>query len=117
MPPNTKEDLIMQFAKSQSAHTHLTAVRRRRSRNTIGAAASIAVASLCLFAPAANADSLTRSAVVSGTPSQVWAIVGPFCAIKDWLPPVGSCTQSPESPLVRTLVTKDGKATFVERQV
>ena len=44
-------------------------------------------------------------------------MVGPFCAIKDWLPPVGSCKESGDSPLIRTLVTKDGSATFVERQV
>ena len=55
--------------------------------------------------------------MVSGTPSDIWAIVGPFCAIKDWLPPVGSCTQTEDSPPVRTLVTKDRQATFVERQV
>ncbi len=44
-------------------------------------------------------------------------MVGPYCAIKNWLPPVGSCNESGRSPRIRTLVTKDGQATFVERQV
>jgi hypothetical protein len=72
---------------------------------------------LGLPASAAHAATLTRSVVVPGTPSDIWALVGPFCAIKDWLPPVGSCTETGGSPSVRTLVTKDGQATFVERQV
>jgi len=53
---------------------------------------------------------------VQGTPSAVWSMIGPFCAIKDWLPPVGSCTEDGRRPPTRTLVTKDGKAKFVERQ-
>ena len=43
-------------------------------------------------------------------------MIGPFCAIKDWLPPVGTCTEDGKVPPTRTLVTKDGKATFVETQ-
>jgi hypothetical protein len=43
-------------------------------------------------------------------------MIGPFCAIKDWLPPVGSCTEDGKVQPTRTLVTKDGKATFVEMQ-
>jgi hypothetical protein len=46
----------------------------------------------------------------------VWSMIGPFCAIKDWLPPVGTCTEDGKIPPTRTLVTKDGKATFVEMQ-
>ena len=34
----------------------------------------------------ASAASLTRSVDVEGTPSTVWLMIGPFCAIKDWLP-------------------------------
>jgi hypothetical protein len=62
------------------------------------------------------AATLSRSADVSGTVSAVWSMIGPFCAIKDWLPPVGSCTETGSSPAERTLVTKDGKAAFIETQ-
>lgn len=62
------------------------------------------------------AATLSRSVDVSGTLSAVWSMIGPFCAIKDWLPPVGTCTENGGVPPVRTLVTKDGKATFVEAQ-
>lgn len=67
------------------------------------------------LSPAAAA-SLSRSVDVEGTPSAVWSMIGPFCAIKDWLPPVGTCTESGKVPPTRTLVTRDGKATFVEIQ-
>lgn len=40
----------------------------------------------------------------------------PFCAIKEWLPPVGACIEDGKSPSTRTLVTKDGKAAPVETQ-
>ena len=43
-------------------------------------------------------------------------MIGSFCAIKDWLPPVGMCIEDGKSPPTRTLVTKDGKASFVETQ-
>ena len=49
------------------------------------------------------AATLSRSVEVNGSPAQVWSAIGPFCAIKDWLPPVGACSE-------------DGKATFVELQ-
>ena len=65
---------------------------------------------------AANAATLSRSVEVQGSPSSIWAKIGPFCAIRDWLPPVGTCSQDGATPPTRTLVTKDGSATFVERQ-
>jgi ketosteroid isomerase-like protein len=67
-------------------------------------------------ATAVSADTLTRSTEVNGAPSTVWSVIGSFCAIKDWLPPVGTCIQDGKSPPTRTLVTKDGKASFVETQ-
>ncbi len=108
----------MQFVDFQVPHLR-TALRTRLIRNLVfGVAALIATGvGLGLTAPAAHSATLTRNVVVPGTPSEIWAIVGPFCAIEDWLPPVGSCTQTGDSPSVRTLVTKDGHATFVERQV
>ena len=63
-----------------------------------------------------SADQLTRSIDVNGTPAQVWAMIGPFCAIEQWHPAIGACTKAGSNPLTRTLVTKDGKATFVEAQ-
>jgi polyketide cyclase/dehydrase/lipid transport protein len=63
------------------------------------------------------AASLTRTIEVKGAPSAVWSVIGSFCAIKNWLPPVGMCIEDGKSPPTRTLVTKDGKASFVEKQV
>lgn len=64
----------------------------------------------------ASAATLSRSIDVNGTPAAVWSMIGPFCAIKDWLPPIGACSEDGKTPPTRTLVTKDGKATFVELQ-
>jgi hypothetical protein len=75
-----------------------------------------ALALLSVDVSPAFAATLSRSVDVSATLSQVWSMIGPFCAIKDWLPPVGTCTENGGSPSERTLVTKDGKATFVETQ-
>ena len=68
-------------------------------------------------ASSASAASLSRSLDVNAAPSEVWSMIGPFCAIKDWLPPVGTCSVDGKDPPTRTLVTKDGKATFIERQI
>jgi hypothetical protein len=65
----------------------------------------------------ASAAELIRSADVAATPAMVWSTIGPFCAIKDWHPLVGTCTDDGKVPPTRTLVTKDGKVTFVETQV
>jgi hypothetical protein len=64
----------------------------------------------------AYAASLSQSVDVEGAPAAVWSMIGPFCAIADWLPPVGTCTEDGNAPPTRTLVTRDGKATFVEKQ-
>ena len=78
--------------------------------------ALVALAVLSVNLSPALAATLSRSVDVSATVSAVWSMIGPFCAIKDWLPPVGTCTENAASPPERTLVTKDGKATFVEAQ-
>jgi hypothetical protein len=65
---------------------------------------------------AASAASVTKTADVTGTPDQIWAAIGPFCSIQDWHPAIGKCTTDGKTPPTRTLVTKDGKATFVELQ-
>jgi hypothetical protein len=61
----------------------------------------------------AHAASVDKSAEVKAPADKVWAMIGAFCAIKDWHPAIGQCT---EADGVRTLTTKDGKAQFVEKQ-
>ncbi len=65
---------------------------------------------------AAFAATISRSVDVKASVSAVWSLIGPFCAIKDWLPPVGQCIEDGKTPSTRILVTKDGKAAFVETQ-
>ena len=79
--------------------------------------ALFALTVLSAGASSASAASLSRSVDVNAAPSSVWSAIGPFCAIKDWLPPVGTCSEDGKNPPTRTLVTKDGKATFIERQI
>jgi hypothetical protein len=74
-------------------------------------------ASLLLHGCDASAASLTRSVEVNAPPAAVWSVVGPFCAIRDWHPAIGSCAVDGGDPPTRTLVTKDGKTTFVEPQM
>lgn len=75
-------------------------------------AACIAVPMKANAAPP-PAGSLTRSIDVSASADAVWSAIGPFCAIKDWHPAIATCSEI-HAPTVRTLVTKDGTATFVE---
>lgn len=99
---------------------HLVARTRYLSGKFVAAAALASVAAAALLAACtapAPAASLSRSVDVDATPDEVWSLIGPFCAIKDWLPPVGSCSEDGNTPPTRTLVTRDGKATFVERQI
>jgi hypothetical protein len=64
----------------------------------------------------ASAATISRSVDVKASVLAVWSLIGPFCAIKDWLPPVGQCIEDGKTPSTRILVTKDGKAAFVETQ-
>ena len=61
----------------------------------------------------ASAASLEKEITVKAPADKVWAMIGPFCSIDKWHPAIGTCT---EDNGVRTLTTKDGKATFVEKQ-
>jgi hypothetical protein len=85
-------------------------------RAIMRSAAICTAALLTVGVSAASAATLSRSIDVKGAPSAVWSVIGPFCAIKDWLPPVGACIEDGKAPPTRTLVTKDGKAAFVETQ-
>jgi hypothetical protein len=64
----------------------------------------------------ASAATISRSTEVKASAAAVWSMIGRFCAIKDWLPPVGECVEDGKTPPTRVLVTKDGKAAFVETQ-
>jgi ketosteroid isomerase-like protein len=77
---------------------------------------ALCAVALSLGTSAASAATLSRSMEVNVAPATVWSAIGAFCAIKDWLPPVGICIEDGKTPPTRTLVTKDGKASFVERQ-
>ena len=61
----------------------------------------------------AFAATISRSADVKASASAVWSVIGPFCAIKNWLPPVGECIEDGKAPPTRVLLTRDGKAAFV----
>ena len=81
---------------------------------------SIAIGALCAFVLVAGSNmqacaaSLSRSADIAAPASAVWSAIGPFCAIRDWHPAIGTCVADNGNPPTRTLVTKDGKTTFVE---
>ena len=68
---------------------------------------------LAAIAPPAVAASLDKSIDIVSPAADLWAMIGPFCSIKDWHPAIGQCT---ETGGVRTLKTKDGKGTFVEKE-
>lgn len=100
--------------KTQENSNTRRVVRRKLADIGVG----LALATLLLHgcdAPAAAA-SLSRSVDVDAPASTVWSLIGPFCAIEDWHPVVGSCGEVGNPP-IRTLVTKDGKTTFVELEV
>ena len=73
--------------------------------------------SALLLGGGASAASLSRSVDVNGTPATVWSVIGPFCAIQQWHPAIGTCTEGGTAKHTRTLVTRDGNATFVETQI
>ena len=90
---------------------------KARRITAVARAAALCAVGLGFGVIPVSAANLTRSIEVNGAPSAVWSVIGSFCAIKDWLPPVGMCIEDGKSPPTRTLVTKDGKASFVETQI
>ena len=95
-------------------------LRLRNAKLVEAVVATVAIGTLMVLSagvtPAA-ASEVTRSAVVSASAPEVWSAIGGFCAIKDWHPAIGTCSEDGKTPPTRTLVTKDGKVTFVEMQV
>ena len=100
--------------------THERRLKKGRASTIAGIAKIAAPVSAFLIVAGnvvpASAASLSRSVEVDGAPAQIWSQIGDFCAIRDWHPAIGSCTEDGKTPPTRTLVTKDGKATFVEFQ-
>jgi hypothetical protein len=112
-PGGQPEETIMHFTPD----THAYPRKKHIAIKTIMAVASVLIAVLfTASALPASAASLSRSVEVDSPPSQVWSAIGQFCAIRDWHPAIGTCTEDGKVPSTRTLVTKDGKATFVELQ-
>lgn len=68
-------------------------------------------------ARSAHAGNLTRTVSVNAPASEVWSQIGGFCSIRDWHPFVGVCITDGKRPPTRTLITKDGKVSFVEREM
>lgn len=97
-----------------SLNTTHTALRLLKFAGTTAGVIALAVIGSD-FSPARAAE-LTRTADVDASVDTVWSVIGGFCAIKDWHPVVGSCVEDGKTPPTRTLVTKDGKVTFVEMQ-
>jgi len=91
----------------------MTTLLKRRLLALAGLASVCALASPGLAAPTAK---LSRSVEVAGSPDAVWARVGPFCAIAEWHPAIGSCRMDSRRNPTRTLMTRDG-AKFVELEV
>lgn len=106
----------MSFHNSSVGLLRSNRIRRHLQGTPFSAALLIAVTGLG-SSESANAASIARSVVVRSSPAAVWELIGPFCSIRTWLPPVGTCQEDGAEAPTRTLVTKDGKATFVERQI
>ena len=93
------------------------ALRAKAPAKSVGMLCSVAAAACAIAAVSpACAATLSRSVDVNANPSAVWAMIGPFCAIKDWHPAIGACATDGKTPPTRSLVTRDGKARFVELQ-
>ena len=57
----------------------------------------------------AYAITVKKRTEAPGLPPEIWAVVGDFCAIKDWHPAVAECVETKEGDATfRTLTLKDG---------
>jgi hypothetical protein len=88
-----------------------------RPRLSVASVATFGMVLLHSGTASATTATISRSVDVKAPAGDVWSLIGPFCAIKDWLPPVGQCIEDGKAPSTRILVTRDGKAAFVETQV
>ena len=53
----------------------------------------VALAATFAWTAAAEAIEVKKRREAPGKPAEVWAVVGDFCAIKDWHPAVAECEQ------------------------
>jgi hypothetical protein len=69
----------------------------------------VALAATFAWSAAAEAVQVKKKREAPGKPADVWAVVGDFCAIKDWHPVVVECEQSEEGgDTYRILTLGDG---------
>ena len=64
-----------------------------------------ALAATFAWSAAAQAIEVKKSSEAPGTPAEVWAVVGDFCAIKDWHPAVAECEQTEEDGATYRILT------------
>jgi hypothetical protein len=68
-----------------------------------------ALAATVALTAAVNAAEVKKSGQAQGSPEDVWAVVGDFCAIKDWHPAVVECDEMEEGgDTYRVLTLGDG---------
>jgi hypothetical protein len=69
----------------------------------------IALAAIFAWTAAAEAIEVKKRREAPGKPAEVWAVVGDFCAIKDWHPAVAKCEKITEDgDTYRILTLGDG---------
>ena len=72
-------------------------------------ASLVALAATFAWSTAAHAIEVKKHGKAPGTPAELWAMAGDFCAIKDWHPAVVECEAFEESgDTYRTLTLGDG---------
>jgi hypothetical protein len=75
-------------------------------------------AALVVGSASAYAITVKKRTEAPGLPPEIWAIVGDFCAIKDWHPAVADCVLSEDGGnTVRTLTLKDNGGTIKEKLI
>ena len=75
------------------------------------------VAGALTVSSAAWAIDVEKSIAIAKTPTEVWAVMGEFCAIADWHPVIASCElQDKDGTAHRMLTTGDGGEIF-EKQL
>ncbi len=75
----------------------------------------IAFAALIAWSAYAEAIEVRKRREAPGTPAEVWALVGGFCAVQNWHPAVAKCEETKEGDKVfRLLTLKDGATVYEE---
>lgn len=77
--------------------------------------AVIATAALLLGAGSASAITVKKRTEAPGLPPEIWAVVGDFCAIKDWHPAAADCVIEKDGDVVYRIITLKGGAKLKEK--